>query len=106
MLKKILRILLIVLLILALAAAGGFAYLYLNGMSGMSNTSEAKDGQIKVACVGDSVTYGHGISGWPGNSYPAQLQQLLGEGWHVNNYGVSSFAVQENADRSYRTVPH
>jgi len=106
MLKKILRILLIVLLILALAAAGGFAYLYLNGMSGMSNTSEAKDGQIKVACVGDSVTYGHGISGWPGNSYPAQLQQLLGEGWHVNNYGVSSFAVQENADRSYRTLPH
>ena len=34
------------------------------------------------------------------------LQDLLGDGYHVNNYGVSSFAVQVNADRSYRTLTH
>ena len=105
-LKKVLKILLIVVLILALAAAGGFAYLYFNGISGMSNTSEAKDGQIRVACVGDSTTYGHGIKNWPRNNYPAVLQNLLGEEYHVNNYGVSSFAVQEDADRSYRSLTH
>ena len=104
--KKILRVLLIVVLVLALLMGGGFAYLYFNGISGMSNTTQAKDGQIKVACVGDSTTYGHGISGWPKNNYPAVLQTLLGDGYHVNNYGVSSFAVQESADRSYRTLPH
>lgn len=38
--------------------------------------------------------------------YPTVLQGLLGDGYHVNNYGVSSFAVQERADRSYRTLPH
>lgn len=95
-----------ILLVLILILACGFAYLYFNGMSGMSNTTDPKDGQIKIACVGDSTTYGHGISGWPGNNYPAVLQNLLGDAYHVNNYGVSSFAVQESADRSYRTLPH
>ena len=104
--KKALRILLIIVLVLAMVIGGGFAYLYTHGMSGVSKTTEAENSQIKVACVGDSITYGHGIRGWPGNSYPAVLQDLLGDGYHVNNYGVSSFAVQENADRSYRTLAH
>ena len=104
--KKVLKVLLIILLIIILIVAGGFAYLYFNGMSGMSNTSEPKEGQIKIACAGDSTTYGHGISGWPKNNYPTVLQNLLGNAYHVNNYGVSSFAVQESADRSYRTLPH
>ena len=100
------KVLLIILLIMILIVAGGFAYLYFNGMSGMSNTSEPKEGQIKVACVGDSTTYGHGISDWPKNNYPCVLQNLLGDKYHVNNYGVSSFAVQTGADRSYRSLPH
>ena len=104
--KKVLKVLMIILLVMVLIAAGGFAYLYFNGMSGMSNTSEPKEGQIRIARVGDSTTYGHGISGWPKNNYPSLLQKLLGEKYHVNNYGVSSFAVQEDADRSYRTLPH
>lgn len=104
--KKVLKVLLMILLVLILILSCGFAYLYFNGMSGMSNTTDPKDGQIKIACAGDSTTYGHGISGWPGNNYPAVLQNLLGDTYHVNNYGVSSFAVQESADRSYRTLPH
>lgn len=104
--KKVLKVFLIILLILILVLAVGFAYLYYNGMSGMSNTSEPKEGQIKIACAGDSTTYGHGISGWPKNNYPTVLQNLLGDAYHVNNYGVSSFAVQTGADRSYRTLPH
>ena len=104
--KKVLKIIAIILLILVLIIAGGFAYLYFSGMSGVANTTEAAAGQVKVACVGDSTTYGHGISNWPNNNYPTVLQNLLGENYHVNNYGVSSFAVQENADRSYRTLEH
>ena len=104
--KRVLKLFLILLLILIVIVAGGFAYLYFNGISGMSNTTDAKDDQIKVACVGDSTTYGHGIKNWPKNNYPSVLQNLMGEKYHVNNYGVSSFAVQEDADRSYRTLPH
>ena len=103
--KKVLKVLLVIFLILVLIVTCGFAYLYFNGMSGMSNTSEPKEGQIKIACAGDSTTYGHGISGWPKNNYPTVLQNLLGDAYHVNNYGVSSFAVQESADRSYGRKP-
>ena len=106
MLKRILRILLILLILVILVIGAGVAYLYFHGMSGMSHTTQAKAGQLRVACVGDSTTYGHGISGWPKNSYPSVLQELLGDKYHVNNYGVSGFAVQEHADRSYRTLPH
>lgn len=104
--KKMLRILLAVLLILVLIAAGGFAYLYSNGMSGVADVSEPAEDQIRIACVGDSTTYGHGTTGWPHNTYPAVLQDLLGDAYHVNNYGVSSFAVQVDTDRSYRTLSH
>lgn len=96
----------IVLLVLAVLVGGGFAYLYDNGMSGMSNTSEAQVGQIKVACVGDSITYGHGTTHWPDNNYPTKLQGMLGEKYHVNNYGVSGYAVQDTADRPYQTLAH
>ncbi len=104
--KKALIIIGIVLLVLALIIGGGFTYLYFNGLSGMSKTTAPDDGQIKVACVGDSITYGHGISNWPENNYPAVLQKLLGDGYHVNSYGVSGYAVQDSSDRPYMTVPH
>ena len=96
----------IITVIFVLLIGCGFAYLYFNGMSGMSNTTEAKDGQIKIACVGDSTTYGHGITGWPKNNYPTLLQGLLGDNYHVNNYGVSSHAVQETSDRPYMNLEH
>ena len=93
-------------LVLAVSIGGGFAYLYFNGMSGMSNTTDASEGQIKVACVGDSITYGHGVKNWPKNNYPVLLQKLLGDQYHVNSYGVSGRAVQDNSDQPYRTLPH
>lgn len=41
---------------------------------------------VRVACVGDSITFGTGAD--PGKSYPSQLQALLGSGWQVKNFGV------------------
>ena len=105
-LKKIGRILMMLALVLAILIGGGFAYLYFNGMSGMSNTTKASEGQIKVACVGDSITYGHGVKNWPKNNYPVLLQKLLGDQYHVNSYGVSGRAVQDNSDQPYRALPH
>ena len=105
-LKKIGRILMLLALVLAMLIGAGFAYLYFNGMSGMSNTTVASEGQIKVACVGDSITYGHGVKNWPKNNYPVLLQKLLGDQYHVNSYGVSGRAVQDNSDQPYRALPH
>ncbi|TKG90737.1 hypothetical protein EYV94_23010 [Puteibacter caeruleilacunae] len=44
----------------------------------------------KVACVGDSITYGARLKDPGKNSYPAQLQSLLGSRYEVTNFGVSS----------------
>jgi len=103
---KIINVLGVILLILLLIIIIGLTYLYFNGLSGVSNTTEADDGQTKVACVGDSITYGHGITNWPKNNYPTLLQGLLGETYHVNSYGVSGRAVQPDSDQPYTALPH
>lgn len=43
--------------------------------------------QTKVACVGNSVTYGAGIENREKNSYPSVLQELLGQKYVVQNFG-------------------
>lgn len=45
--------------------------------------------KIKVICMGDSITEGYGIDKDPANTYPAQLQTILGEAYRVYNQGVS-----------------
>ena len=105
-LLKILKVLAIIVLVIVLILAAGITFLYFNGLSGIAQTSEPEEGQIKVACVGDSITYGHGIKNWPKNNYPVLLQNLLGDGYHVNSYGVSGRAVQDNSDQPYRALPH
>ena len=99
--KKILKIVLVIVAILVIVAVVGFRYLYNNGLSGQSANSEVKEGQIKVACVGDSITYGHGISGWEKNNYPAVLQQILGDNYNVANFGSSGTCVNPNGDQPY-----
>lgn len=42
---------------------------------------------VKVACIGDSITYGTGIANRETDSYPAQLQKLLGAAYEVRNFG-------------------
>ncbi len=78
-----------------------FAFLYTHGLSGIRTYPEYKKGQIKVACVGDSVTYGHSVSSWSKNNYPAVLSRLIGENYHVCNFGVSGSTVQDSGDQPY-----
>lgn len=99
--KKVLRIVLAVLAAAAVAFAALFAYLYFNGLSGVIPGGRPAEGQIRVACVGDSVTYGHGVSGWPDHHYPAVLSRLLGGEYFVQNFGYSGRAVQPDSDQPY-----
>lgn len=55
--------------------------------------------QIKVACVGDSITAGYVLSG--AQTYPSQLQALLGSGYWVGNYGNSGTTVLKRSDNTY-----
>ncbi|VGO16521.1 Acetylxylan esterase [Pontiella desulfatans] len=56
---------------------------------------------IKVACVGDSITYGARIENREENSYPKQLGNLLGEGYVVQNFGVSGSTLLKKGNRPY-----
>ncbi len=56
---------------------------------------------IKVACVGNSVTYGLGIENREKNSYPVQLQALLGDNYQVENFGYSGATLLKNGHKPY-----
>lgn len=58
---------------------------------------------IRVACVGDSITQGYGLS--PDKTYPNQLQEMLGAGWNVNNFGVSGRTLLKKGDSPYWKEP-
>jgi lysophospholipase L1-like esterase len=57
--------------------------------------------QVKVACIGDSITFGYGLANPGTQSYPAQLQTLLGNGYVVGNFGVNGATVQKSTAKSY-----
>ena len=60
----------------------------------VSVSVEAEKGEdvekIKVACVGNSITAGYGVKNRDKDSYPMLLGQMLGQGYDVRNFGVSS----------------
>ncbi len=58
----------------------------------------------KVACIGNSITFGHGINDREHFHYPAQLQQYLGDGYEVRNYGVSATTMLLKGDFPYVTT--
>ena len=60
-----------------------------------------KPDAIKVACIGNSITDGHGIDLAEQNGYPAQLQRMLGDGYWVKNFGVSARTMLNKGDNPY-----
>ncbi|HEY5508782.1 MAG TPA: GDSL-type esterase/lipase family protein, partial [Paludibacter sp.] len=60
----------------------------------------------KISCVGNSITRGGGLSSPSIQSYPAQLQALLGStSWTVGNFGVDSRTMLKNGDNPYWNDP-
>lgn len=57
--------------------------------------------QTKVACIGNSVTYGYCVENRETNAYPAQLQQLLGSEYEVQNFGKSGSTLLRKGHRPY-----
>ena len=57
----------------------------------------------KVACVGDSITWGFTILNPGKHGYPAVLQHLLGQEYEVRNFGYNDAAARFDADTPYVT---
>lgn len=66
-----------------------------------STCLNAQPQPIKVVCIGASITYGARIEDREKNSYPAQLQAMLGKSYTVYNYGVSGCTLLKKGDRPY-----
>ena len=56
---------------------------------------------VRVACIGDSITEGFGIDLSGSFGYPALLQQMLGDGYMVRNYGISARTLLDSGDLPY-----
>jgi acyl-CoA thioesterase-1 len=55
----------------------------------------------KIACVGDSITAGYGLSNPSQQSYPSVLQTLLGAQHTVQNFGTSGCTLLKKGDKPY-----
>ena len=56
---------------------------------------------IRVACVGNSITFGAGIANRDRDSYPSVLGQMLGRGYEVRNFGFSARTMLMKGDHPY-----
>jgi len=63
------------------------------------------DETIRVACVGDSITFGAGIKDRKNDNYPVVLGRSLGERFEVRNFGVSGATLLKAGDFSYWKTP-
>lgn len=60
--------------------------------------------KIRVACVGNSVTYGYGLSDREQTCYPTRLQEMLGDGYEVRNFGNSGTTLLFKGHKPYIKV--
>ena len=76
--------------------------LYLSLFLGLNFTASAKSkGPIRVACIGNSITYGYGLADREHEAYPVLLQQKLGAKYQVENFGKSGATLLARGHRPY-----
>jgi lysophospholipase L1-like esterase len=56
---------------------------------------------MRIACVGDSITFGAAIKDRQANCYPTQLGRLLGARATVRNFGVNGATLLKKGDNPY-----
>ena len=67
----------------------------------LKNLPAPKPDAIRVACIGNSITDGHGIEMASQYGYPALLQKALGSDYWVKNFGVSGRTMLNKGDVAY-----
>lgn len=55
----------------------------------------------RIACVGDSITWGFTLLNPVRDSYPSLLQKMAGNDFRVFNFGVNNAAVRYDSDCPY-----
>jgi lysophospholipase L1-like esterase len=68
---------------------------------GADEAPATRPAPVRIACVGDSITFGSGLKDRHHDSYPSQLGRMLGDGFEVQNFGVSGATLLKKGDRPY-----
>ncbi len=98
---NIIIIIICIIIILILGIGGGLYFLLKPDDTDCGDVCSFTPGKIKVACVGDSITWGSTITDRNVNSYPAQLQKLLGDAYTVCNFGCKGRTMSRKGDTPY-----
>jgi acetyl esterase/lipase/lysophospholipase L1-like esterase len=69
--------------------------------SWLKSVKAPSEGAVRVACIGNSITDGSGIDMKDVYGYPAMLQNDLGDGYYVKNYGVGARTLLNKGDHPY-----
>lgn len=101
--KKFLKVLVSMVLLLVLAA-GIFLGVMIYSM-GDPKPLVSGEGDYKIICVGDSITYGQGVLGARGrDSYPAILSEITGA--TTVNYGLCNRTLLSSGNFPYKNEHH
>lgn len=69
--------------------------------SGAYVRPQSYDHVIRVACVGDSITFGAGVENRDQNHYPLVLGKCLGAKFETRNFGISGATLLQHGDHPY-----
>jgi len=70
-------------------------------LSSCESTPETSWPEVRIATIGDSITWGAGLDDRFSQSWPVVLGQLLGEGYTVRNFGYNSRTASREGDFPY-----
>ena len=89
-----------------------FAALFLLAASPVwcARKPKAAERPLRIACVGNSVTYGYGLANRERDAYPVRLQQMLDSTYgarrfEVANFGHSGATLLYKGHRPYINLP-
>lgn len=77
--------------------------LLLIALLGFANLTFSQESPIKIACVGNSITQGPGRDN--PDSWPLQMQAILGDAYQVGNFGVSGRTLLRKGDYPFWNEP-
>ena len=69
-----------------------------------SDANTADQQKLKVACIGDELTFGTAVENREDNCYPVQLQKYMEQAekkYRIGNFGVEGAAVQKKSKKPY-----
>ncbi|MFI3261668.1 MAG: GDSL-type esterase/lipase family protein [Rikenellaceae bacterium] len=75
--------------------------LFLSRLGFISKKIKPTKEPLRIACLGNSITFGATVTDRANNSYPAVLQGLVGDDYEVKNFGLSGSTLLKKGNKPY-----